>query len=118
MTSWSTLRTPLFESTVAHQHQIGAWNQASASYRQVARSVICHRTRKRHRVCLCAGINGKVYAKYKSRALDWPSSHLANSRKKVEQAQDILHVYQVKHGVVEVRDRQTLSSQLLRELTW
>lgn len=98
---WSILRTPLFESAAADQYQTVAWNQANANYCQVARSVIYHKTRKRHCVCLCVGINGEVYAKDKSRTLDWFSSHLANSIKKVEQAQDTLRAYQVKHGVVE-----------------
>ena len=62
-------------------------------------------------------VNEEVYAKNKSRALDWFSSHLADLRKKVEEAQDTLHAYRAKHGVVEVGDHQTLSGQRLRELT-
>lgn len=62
-------------------------------------------------------LNEEVHVKSKSNALEWFSSHVADLRKKVEQAQEAVHAYRAAHGVVEVGDRQTLSGQRLRELT-
>lgn len=62
-------------------------------------------------------LNQEINSTNKEQALGWFSSHLAELRLKVEQAQEALYVYRSKHGIVEVGDRQTVSEQRLRELT-
>ncbi|MBX3234788.1 MAG: polysaccharide biosynthesis tyrosine autokinase [Nitrospiraceae bacterium] len=62
-------------------------------------------------------INQEVNSTNKEKALGWFSSHLDELRHKVEQAQEALHTYRAKNGVVEIGDRQSVSAQRLRELT-
>lgn len=62
-------------------------------------------------------LNQEINTTNKEQALGWFSSHLAELRFKVEQAQEALYSYRSKNGVVEVGDRQTVSAQRLRELT-
>ena len=124
----------LIEKTIGTGHAPDPWEVGLARFEQqinikpVRGTRLARITAKSHNPLFAAEaanaiasayvqVNEEVYAKNKSRALDWFSSHLADLRKKVEQAQDTLHAYRARHGVVEVGDRQTLSGQRLRELT-